>query len=112
MKCKNCVAGLFGVCYERDYCQTEQSALVELARRMAGERGHQLGEFVKQEGLSVWRSACSLCGQPVYVDVNPAPDEPDLYGDVLVTDCPQGEPTPAEEQPEPLPASLEEVFKS
>jgi hypothetical protein len=62
------------------------------ARCFAEGRGHELGEFVKVTGYTVWESRCVLCGQRARIDVSPEADAPSLYGDAFFVDCPEGQP--------------------
>jgi len=89
-KCKDCLVGLFGAC-SGDYCRVERGILIEQAQHLAGQHGHVLGEFVKVKNRPIWEARCVQCGQGVAVTLDPAPGEPDVYGDALTTPCPEAE---------------------
>jgi len=96
--CKDCVAWQFGACRYKDYCLPERLALMEQAETLAAEQGHQLGEFSRvAEGLSLFRAVCIRCGRPATIDVNPGPDETDLFGEALTESC-DAEDAPVPEQ--------------
>jgi hypothetical protein len=86
-KCKNCVVGLFGVC-GIDYCHAEREGLIEEAQRSAEERGHSLAEFVKVQDYPIWQARCVRCGQLAAINLDPAPNEPDVYGEAALVTCP------------------------
>lgn len=87
-RCKNCVVGLFGAC-RPDYCYGERQGLIEEAEYLAAQGGHVLGSFDKVEGHPIWRSYCVHCGQSAAIALDPAPSEPQVYGDATSTVCPQ-----------------------
>lgn len=84
-KCKNCVVKLFGVC--NDYCRPEREALIEEALRSAEQRGHVLAEFVKVKDYPIWEARCVRCGQLVAVNLDPPPNQPDVYGEAVTLNC-------------------------
>lgn len=94
-KCKDCVAGLFGVC-RGDFCYTERVGLVERAQRAAGQLGHKLGDFTKIKEQPVWQSECKRCALRVSITVDPELGEPALWGEALSASCPVPE-TPSSE---------------
>jgi predicted molibdopterin-dependent oxidoreductase YjgC len=90
-RCKDCVVGLLGAC-GLDYCRQEREALIEEALLSAEARGHALSEFVKVQDHPIWEARCVHCGQLAAVCLDPAPNEPDVYGEALTTDCPKMDP--------------------
>jgi hypothetical protein len=86
-KCKNCVVALFGAC-GIDYCYAEREGLIEEAQRSAEQHGHSLGEFVKVPDHPIWQARCVRCGQLVAINLDPAPNEPDVYGEAASVACP------------------------
>lgn len=89
-KCKNCVVGLFGAC-GIDYCYAEREGLIEEAQRSAEGRGHSLAEFVKVPDDPIWQAWCVRCGQLVAINLDPAPNEPDVYGEAASVTCPEAD---------------------
>jgi hypothetical protein len=88
--CRGCVAGLFGVC-GTDYCAPEREGLIEEAVRRSEQRGHTLTPFRQVKGRPVWDAECTRCGLSATICLNPAPGEPDIYGDAITQDCPSAE---------------------
>ncbi|NIV30725.1 MAG: hypothetical protein GWN58_14865 [Anaerolineae bacterium] len=86
-RCKNCVVGLFGAC-GIDYCRSEREGLIEQAQRSAEGRGHSLAEFVKVPDYPIWQARCVRCGQLAAINLDPAPNEPDVYGEAASVRCP------------------------
>jgi hypothetical protein len=87
--CRECAAWQLGACRNLDYCREERASLIEEARRLAVEHGHDLTEFTRwQTGHSALEARCVRCGYSVRVDVNPGPGELDLYGEAIAADCP------------------------
>ncbi len=86
-KCKDCVAWLLGGCGTAEYCRPERECLIEEARQLAEGGGHALAEFVHMKGRPVWQAECTRCGQLVGINLDPAPDEPCVYGEVLTAAC-------------------------
>ena len=87
-RCKDCVVGLFGAC-GIDHCRQEREALIEQARRLAEQHGHTLAEFVKVKSYAIWQARCVRCGQSAAINLNPSPNEPDVYGEAVTTNCPE-----------------------
>jgi hypothetical protein len=87
-KCRHCVTGLFWAC-DSDYCYQERQGLVEEAQFQTEQHGHVLTSFAKEKGRPIWRAECLGCGQEAIIRLDPAPNEPDVYGEALVTDCPE-----------------------
>jgi hypothetical protein len=87
-KCKNCVVGLFGAC-GIDYCYSEREGLIEEAQRFAEQRGHSLAEFVKVQDYPIWQARCVRCGQLAAINLDPASNEPDVYGEAASVTCPE-----------------------
>jgi hypothetical protein len=87
-KCRHCVTGLFWACAS-DYCYQERQGLIEEAEYRAEQHGHVLTSFAKDKGHPVWRARCSSCGLEAIIRLDPAPNEPDVYGEALTTDCPE-----------------------
>jgi hypothetical protein len=90
-RCKDCAVGLLGAC-GIDYCRQEREALIEEALLSAEARGHAFSAFVKVKGQPIWEVRCVHCGRLAAVCLDPAPNEPDVYGEALTTDCPQVDP--------------------
>ena len=91
-KCKDCVVGLFGSCGRNaDYCRLERETLMEEARLLAKEHGHVLGEFVQVKELSIWQAHCAQCDQLAFIDIDPAVDNPPIYGEATTVRCPAAE---------------------
>jgi hypothetical protein len=87
--CTECIAWQFGACRDKSYCLAERESLIEQAVARAAEHGHAPGEFSRRrEGYSVFQAHCTRCSRVVAVDVNPAPGEPDVFGEALTVDCP------------------------
>lgn len=90
--CRECPVWQFGVCRDRNYCRAEREALMEVAQRLAEQRGHSLTEFARIEhDSSIFACECIDCGKKVAVDTNPGPDEKDMYGEALTGNCTQFE---------------------
>jgi len=93
-KCKNCVVWLLGVC-GMDYCRQEREVLIEQAQRFADQRGHTLTEFVKVKGYAIWQARCVRCDWPAAINLDPPPNEPDIYGKAVTTNCPEMDSEPS-----------------
>jgi len=87
-QCKDCVVGLFGAC-RPDYCYGERQGLIEEAEYLATRGGHALGPFDKVKGHPIWRARCVQCGRSAAIALDPAQDEPQVYGDATTTRCPR-----------------------
>jgi hypothetical protein len=87
-RCKDCVVGLLGAC-GTDYCGPERTALIEEAQRSAEQRGHTLAEFVKVKDYPIWQARCVRCGRLAAINLDPSPDEADIYGEALTVVCPE-----------------------
>ena len=86
-RCRNCVTGLFWAC-GADYCYGERQGLIEEAQWQAEQRGHTLSAFAKDRGVPQWRARCTHCGREAVIRLDPAPDQADVYGEAVRTDCP------------------------
>lgn len=89
INCKNCVVGLFGVCHNMEFCHVERGILVEQAQQAAEQRGHTLAEFVKVKDYAIWQARCIRCDWLVAINLNPPPNEPDVYGEAVTITCPE-----------------------
>jgi len=87
-KCRDCVVGLLGVCGV-DYCRQEREVLIEQARQAAERRGHSLTEFVKVRNYPIWEALCVRCGRLAAINLDPVPNEADIYGEALAVNCPE-----------------------
>jgi len=87
-KCKDCVVGLFGVCGV-DYCRQEREVLTEEAQQTAEQCGHTLTEFVKIKDYPIWEARCVRCERLAAINLDPPPNEPDIYGEALAVNCPE-----------------------
>jgi hypothetical protein len=90
IKCKNCVVGLLGVCSE-DYCRQEREVLIEQAQQAAEQGGHTLTEFIKVKDYAIWQARCVGCNWLAAINLNPPPNEADVYGEAVTTACPEFE---------------------
>jgi hypothetical protein len=87
--CKNCVVGLFGMCHNMEFCRLEREILMEQAQQSAEQRGHTLAEFVKVKGCAIWQAQCIRCDWLAAINLDPPPNEADIYGEAVTTACPE-----------------------
>lgn len=65
----------------------QADALLEKARTAAQNRGHRLGLF-NHVDQRTYIAECQRCGGTLMVTPNPSPEESEIMGTLVATDCP------------------------
>ncbi len=67
-----------------------KKALQQEALESCTHRGHQMTPFVKGSNKRISFALCRDCGKGVYVDTQPMPNEIEVHGEAVATNCTGG----------------------